>query len=225
MSLLARRRALMRSSGGGFVPTDISGCVLWADTSDASTIVHEVYSSADRYRSISDKSGNSNDFNQGIFIGPEYGPEMIFDPSFLGLTAGDTLSYQDNYHILAVVSDATNRFKIINKSDPYWRFYVNSSGFLSFYNVATNYASAFTATGAGLKLVEASINTSGSLLSLNGLDSAFSYTSNNATGAADVILGNNATGSIYEILFYSTNLTGDNKIKVRNYLNSKWNIY
>jgi hypothetical protein len=62
-------RGWQRAAAGGFVPTDIAGCYLWLDFSDATTLFTDagstpVSSDGDAIYQANDKSGNNSHYSQ-----------------------------------------------------------------------------------------------------------------------------------------------------------------
>jgi len=236
MSLIARRRSIVSGAAGGFVPTDISGCILWLDASDASTITSDV----NGVSNWADKSTTGANFSQS---NNSYKPDqssLIYSNAILtdgtqSLGTTGTISTASEYTIFFVTyitvepvaafildcNSSGTRFVCDSSRVGNWNFYFGAHQIIGLTSINTKHVSEW--------YLEEPNNM---ILKVNGsqVGTSYNYTAtaiDNATALFGRYLNDGVNGMIghtAEIIIYNSVLTGD-AVTVRNYLNNKWSIY
>ena len=242
---------LGRPSGAIFEPTDITGCLLWVDASDESTITE---SSGD-VSQWDDKSGNNHDLTQSTssyqptYSGLDYDPYMEFDGVNRVLANSDSSLY--------AVGTSTNTMFVVYKGDnttttsggqmlagtnyrgrQYYGMNANSTtggaGSTAFMNsLAQDYDCNLSTIPSTTKQVVCGTR--------NGTDRTIYDQDGNTDTETDSINSVNDifsigaawqigrtpsadfSGKIYEVIVWDVVLTKEQREQVFNYLQTKWN--
>jgi len=239
MSLIARRRSIV-SAAGGFVPTDISGCVLWLDASDSATITSDV----NGVSQWSDKSGQENNVLQSDNVRKPTvsGNSLSFDQDFMESINDELILTDRSIFVVASVAatadgalavfdfsdnaqtnSGTSLFKYTQTVDPVSILYRPRGGTGTDITTSISADTIFLATCFAESGVTASLRINGSLID----NSAISTLDSNkiVIGGLNVLTYYAMIGTISEVLTYNTVLTQSDYETVENYLNSKWSIY
>jgi hypothetical protein len=231
--------------GGGFVPTDITGCVLWLDASDTGTITE----ASGAVSQIDDKSSAGNHATQGTGSAqPTTGTRtqnglnvLDFDGTgdYLSsaLTASDRTQTVFGVWLLDTINGDdmgllgsaggtggrqvqfrtdTNRISVVK----------------SWVAVLGDYSVAAMAASTPYVSVTA-IGDANFIQSLNDSAEETDTESTTFTAARTTVIGTDAgnglfgylNGWIAEIVVYDTQLGLDDRATVRDYLNAKWAVY
>jgi hypothetical protein len=227
------------ASAAAFVPTDISGCALWLDFSDANYLYKDagstkVSSDGDVIYQINDKSGNSRnavrtsasnatayktDIKNGLSVG-RYGTNYDIHSTNFALAQPFTL-------IIVAYPTAGN-----NSAD----YYSNYSGAHTWLIRAAGTSNFGFYAGASLNVTTLSLvnnwsihttytNSTSSAIYVNGVSKA---TGNIGSGDLYNNRINSASGyrgDIAEMIVYDTALSDTDRGTVETYLNNKWAIY
>ena len=241
-----------RSSGQQiFIPTSISGCLLWVDSSQPNTITH----SGGAVSQWDDLSGNNHHLTQPTSAWKPVYSQSISDSyvSFSGVN--QVLGNQDS--ALINVSDGDNTIFVVYKSDntttstagetivavcqrtnQYYGININNtsagSGGVSFMNKSTqDYGNRLSVIPSTTKQVVIGTRkgTSRSIFDQDGNTD----TDTNSTDTAQDTFSIGATydvgrtpkssysGKVYETIVYNSELTPSQINQVQNYLQTKWN--
>lgn len=223
-----------------FVPTQISGCALWLDAADAST----VSLSGSNITGLTDKSSNrfvlsnaSNfTYNQVKFNGsyPSFHTTGSFSSGHLGINSAFRLSQPFTAFVVGQATAASGQFPYILDSAPPSP---SSRVVLYYWNNAGYRVRLFAGgeiefnTGASAPFINTyRVNTTSSEILLNGTSVA---TGSIGSGSlVGIIVGNaNANdstqiwgGHICEILLYNSLLSTTQRQQVESYLATKWGL-
>jgi len=224
-----------------FSPRSISGCRLWLDAADATTITL----SNGTVAQWTDKSGNSNNATQ-----PTVGSQPTYSNSFVFLN-GTTQFFNVNLDFLAGVSH--NSF-IVLRNFNFTNIYGAATGGLGANSLHIGFNSAgayrmnywgndlYPAITANYKVNQVNllnfnwVNNTGKIIYANGgLEISSNQPGIIGTMAGGGRIGNvaNSTGvfnpafinaNIYEIIIYTGTLTTNQRQQIEGYLASKWGI-
>jgi hypothetical protein len=236
-----------------FDPTQISGCQLWLDAADSSTIT---FSSGTSVSQWNDKSGLNNHALQGTtanqpstyisangLTGMNFGLSNFFRGSFSSPITGTTLSA---FIILNMNSSTYNYGRALSLSTNNNNDYLAGAGGTNISRNSTNVALWQEAFGGSGTAGPFSINTSTTYL----IDSMFDGTTHiaylNASNVASVATSTNFSiylfgigfqayqlvsassdywiGYINEVVIYNTALTEAQRKNVEGYLAQKWGL-
>lgn len=221
--------------GGGFLPTDISGCLTWIDFSDANYLftdagVTKVSSDGQIIYQANDKSGNGKNAVRINASNNTLYKTNIKNGLSSALFGGsnDILRFtfaQDPPHSAFIVSyptAASNAADIIShySTNPWILRYSNSSTLVH----SDGLSITATITLNNWHSVSAVSNGANSLLGVNSSET----TGTLSAGRFYNLRINNAggyRGYISEIILYNSALSDADMGKVETYLNNKWAIY
>ena len=243
---------LGRASGQPiFTPTQISGCLLWVDAADPSTITH----SSGSVSQWDDKSGNNHHLTQSTSAyEPTYSsvipyPYIEFDGNnqVLGNTDAGLINVSDSTNTMFVVYESANTTttyagqvlaSVNYRGRQYYGLNVNNStagaGGTSFMNKSSQAFGCRLATIPSTTK-QVSIGTRDGVTRIlhdqNGLtdtetDSSNTFQDMFSVGAAwesGRTPSADYTGKIYEIIVYDRVLTSIERNQVQNYLQTRWN--
>ena len=243
---------LGRASGQPiFTPTQISGCLLWVDASDSTTITH----SSGSVSQWDDKSGNNHHLTQSTSAyEPTYSstipyPHIKFNGNnqVLGNTDAGLINVSDSTNTMFVVYESTNTTtssygqtlaSVNYRSRQLYGMNVNNStagaGGISFLNKSSQAFGCRLATIPSTTK-QVSIGTRDGVTRIlydqNGLTDTETDSSNTfqdmfsvgATWENGRTPVGDLTGKIYEIIVYDRVLTSVEINQVQNYLQTKWN--
>jgi hypothetical protein len=223
-----------------FLPTDIAGCQLWLDASDATTI-----SIGTGVSQWNDKSGNTRNAIQATAASqPAYitagknGLNLVrFDGSNDGLQgAFTTLSEHTIFAAFDNNSGANGRvlsFVVVGETDDFMGGIIPILRSASANTIASYSASlanfynglSYNNNPAIIKIIRDSTNTT------NYLQSNSTSRANLSLGTVDryrlgfnTITDGRMNGDIYEVIIYNSVLSGANQTAVETYLSTKWAI-
>jgi len=222
-----------------FFPTDITGCALWLDAADTSSITM----TGSAITSWADKSGNGR--NATAFNSPTY------SASGLGVVMNGTSNYFTSTttvptatHCLIAVHSPTTISGSNTGNTSLFRFQVSNYVVFPYMNGTTprgyisNQDSTTTAYTTSV-LVENSVANTRNVIAANISATSQTIYKNGviqSTGAASMTnitsdsltIGTLATeyysGTIYEMIVYNTTLTTAQIAQVNTYLQNKWNV-
>ena len=242
--MLGLGNSISHAGSRAFSPTDISGLQLWLENGIGIT------SSSDpaAIDTWADSSGNGNDAGHAA---DQYRPLLVDGGGdWFGDTDADALSLDstitvNQFHVFMVVAadaHSTNSLLVGNNTTDFLRIGQGGSSTLhrlkannQFTTPAQWTATTAIATDGTKQLLEyeaGSGSTNNCFLRINGnLESTISFdTSANAfdidfVGAASATGTSSFDGNIYEVLIYNSALSSDNAALIRDYINSKLNIY
>uniref|UniRef100_A0A6C0IAR1 Lectin/glucanase superfamily protein n=1 Tax=viral metagenome TaxID=1070528 RepID=A0A6C0IAR1_9ZZZZ len=218
-----------------FSPRSISGCRLWLDAADASTITL----SNNAVTQWTDKSGNSNNATQ-----PTVGSQPLYSNSFVFLN-GTTQFFNVNLDFLASVS---HNFFIVLRNFNYTNIYGAANGSLGANSLHIGFTNStayrmnhwgndwYPNITANYKVNQTNllnfnwVNNSSKIIYANGSLEG----SNPQPGVIGTMSGGGRIGNvvgqgfinanIYEILIYTGTLTISQRQQIEGYLSSKWGI-
>jgi len=226
----------MRSSGGGFVPTDISGCILWLDASDDSTVLTD----ANGCYQWNDKSASGYNFEQSVdankpqvasaiqngLDGLYFNNDFMYNSSITAsslswgvawLTAGTTTSYFTLFdgrisgrHLVDAAGNGARDLRLYQSSS-----YVPFSNFIA---INTPYLYVFELNG-----VNSYAKYNGGTKSSTGNTGASTFTGLNLGANAGEALQSNHY--YLELFAHTGSYTNDDITNIETYLNNKWSIY
>ena len=227
-----------------FNPLDVSGCLLWLDAADSTTLTL----SGTSVTQWNDKSGNSNNVSQGTVAKmPTYSNSIINFVPAQTLTSTGTfslgLSNVTAFAVLQYSASSTQDTCLFQlyALDGGTDYLSSNSMFLS-YQTTPRTELYYCATGG---LYNTSSPNNRTLYSLNARTktiTAFrngtSYGSRTPTLAggtatklllnqryvSGAITGNGATGSVCEVILYPTNLSTSQQQQIEGYLANKWSL-
>ena len=237
-------RSVKRAASGITDPTDITGCLLWYDFSDADTLFTDagstkVSSDGDAIYQVNDKSGNSN-----------HGTETnsVYRPLYkTNIKNGKSIARfnEDNINFTArlttirtayfIFSDADTllvnkqRFLLGDTSYSWHRGYTLSDGRKDYFDGADgyNYASAY--------VTEGTVHRNGTSVSPTGdspLDTIhITVVTTTGNMPANKFQGDRTAtdrywiGDVAEIILYSGAHDNATRQTIENYANTKWGLY
>lgn len=234
-------RSVKRAASGITDPTDISGCLLWYDFSDANSLftddgVTNVSSDGDLIYRINDKSGNSNHGKQTTEgYRPVY-KTNIQNSKSIARFASDNIDFTSRLTTIRtayfVFSDAdtgndANRFLLGDTTYSWHRAYTSSDGIRNYFDSTYNYASVYVREGT--------VHRNGTSVSpvADAPLATIHITAVTTTGnlPANKFQGDRANthrywiGDVAEIILYSGAHDDATRQMVENYANSKWSLY
>ena len=243
---------LGRSSGQPiFTPTQISGCLLWVDAADSTTITH---SSGD-VSQWDDKSGNNHHLTQSTSAyEPTYSsvvpyPCIEFDGNnqVLGNTDAGLIGVSDGRNTMFVVFESANTttsspgqtlVAVNERGRQYYGMNINSStagaGGTSFMNKSSQDYSCNNSTIPSTTkqvVIGTRDGTDRIIYDQNGVTDTKTNSSNTAQDMFSIgatwqtgrTPSADYTGKIYEVIVYDVVLTTAERNQVQNYLQTKWN--
>lgn len=220
-----------------FLPTQISGCQLWLDAADISTIT---FSSGSNVSQWNDKSGNGFHVSQAT---PSNNPvyangRMTFTGGTQWLSRTATVPAQANAGTLITVArhTATRGRTAILRSG--FMEAVNEHGtaaVLGYYNSTNSYDNSPSGVNFGTNLTIVINRRNGASTpqyTFNGgpLTNYGTFQGGAATKVSSVFIGRNPdglvplSGDICEVIFYNVAITETERQQVETYLGWKWNI-
>ena len=243
-------RSVKRAAATAFAPTDISGCNLWIDFSDADTLFTDagstkVSSDGDAIYRANDKSGNNNHLNQAtsskrplyktnIKNGLSVSRYDTTDDKLMLTNPIDLLTGSTMFFISQTSSSSFPRgvFGADGKANTQWR-YTNSTtlGFAQTGAPGMNFYWP-NIVAANLTLFSFRLQPSPQVLECyaNGqnkyTDNSWTATSCWITMCGDSYEGQHCLGGdISEWIIYNSFLSDNDRDAVTTYLNNKWAIY
>jgi hypothetical protein len=238
---------------GGFTPTDIAGCKLWLDFSDAATLFTDAGStlvSADGQAiyQVNDKSGQAKHATQttpesrplykvniknGLSVSLYDGTNDFLNiPNNIGISGSDNRTF---YIVFYYDDDSGNGYCLsFGRKASYerlsTRIYTNDYVILEIeggnYQTSLGAPDAWISAGYkldGTTLGDFTIYVNGASEACSGAQTINTDTTLNLIGYSSNLKPFN--GYIAEIIAYDTALSDANRILVQNYLNAKWAIY
>lgn len=221
-----------------FYPTDISGCQMWLDSADSSTIT---YASGVNISSWNDKSGTGNNATvSGVAYATYTSNAVLFNNSLYTTPYTGVPNNETAFIVFSTSNGATTNAALIGTSQNGARgIWAGYSGFTGGGFQAVGVVRAGQAWVAGspansvpnLTRTIATVTTttnSATALRLNG--STTTYTGGASYNAGLTYLGReNSTsfgyiGYAMEIIFYNVVLSASQRQRVEGYLASKWNV-
>ena len=221
-----------------FYPTDISGCQMWLDSADASTIT---YASGVNISNWNDKSGSGNNaVVSGSAFATYTSNAVLFNNSLYTTPYSAVPINETAFIVFSTSNGATTNAALIGTSQNGARgIWAGYSGFTGGGVQAVGVVRAGEAWVAGspansvpnLTTTIATVTTttnSATALNLNG--STTTYTGGASYTAGLTYLGReNSTsfgyiGYAMEIIFYNVVLSASQRQRVEGYLASKWNV-
>jgi len=236
----------------GFVPTDITGCAVWIDFSDANTLFTDAGSTKvanddDAIYQANDKSGNNvNAVMSDSLYRPKYKPNIQNSLS-AGLSSGSNLLLH-NYPLGAATDFtvfAAAKYTSLRDYDGLfggnwsaYNFHTSSNGTCYAGTNSSNRivtASGYVEANANIVIALIKSGTSSGNLSLynNGGAAVVNTgkTAPNPSSASVAIMNyanatsNSLVGYLYEYIVYNTALSDTDRGTVTTYLNTKWSLY
>ena len=216
-----------------FAPVDISGCVLWLDAGDESSITL----SSTSVTQWNDKSGNSNNATQSTSGNrPTYSSSNIYfngaSSNYMNLPNGTLPSGNSSYSIFFVVNYISGAQILgagITANNQATFLGANATNIYdAWYNVDANGGSSFSLSNA--TFIGESIYTADSnrqLFVSGTLTQTFASSNHNCSTLSNAIGGfiaQSIFGTFYakEIIYYNTALTNSQRQQVEGYLRWKW---
>jgi len=216
-----------------FIPTQISGCALWLDAADSSTITL----SGSSVTQWNDKSGNARNASGGV--SPTFSNNaVVFNGSTQHLTTTYTaVPSAETVFVVATITGSTapQNYFIFGTATTNGRGYqVNLTSGTYTVNWDKSGVARYAATGGILQNVRFLTSglftgTAGSTGVNGGSQStqasfSFSGAGTTAIGGAGNTAGTFWQGSINEIIIYNTTLTTDQRQQIEGYLARKWGL-
>jgi hypothetical protein len=233
--------SLARRFGGAppFNPTSITGCQLWLDGSDATTVTGTT--SVTQWR---DKSGNSRHLGVGSGTTSYSSNAIVLNSSYMFVTSPIDLS-KVTVFIVTKSTGGNNQTVFTARPNSGWswnsldgfgfyidttvpriRFYGDSNNLSEFnVNTSTTRLFSFQSSGTSMNSWLDGTSQSGATLASTRTSTAQGF----AIGAEwnrdqNAYINISANASIYEIITYNTDLTTTNRQKVEGYLAHKWGL-
>jgi len=234
--------ALVRPFSRYFNPTDISGCQLWLDAADPSSVTGTTTVTAWR-----DKSGNGRNFGVGSGTTSYANSAVTFSNSYMFVSNAVNLT-AFTFFIVAKTNVASNN-QIVFGARPNASLVYNSTDGFGFYmdgvlpsstrfygqttsgaqvstNAVTTSSPNIFAYTSGSTVINAWINgTSGfgasSLSTRTGTAQGFAIGGEWGGSSYNYV---NIAASIYEIIVYNASLTAAQRQEIEGYLSWKWSI-
>jgi hypothetical protein len=213
-----------------FVPSSISGCFLWLDASDNSTIT---YSSGINISQWNDKSGNGYNFSgTTTYTTMPNGKKGVYFNGSQNMYS-TTLTFPANFTTFIVAYAANSGLNSILRGSLDCYFYTYSLSNLYGYGVGTGgggWQTLFQSTGTinNLSILGGSYSSSNTQATgyLNGTLFGPS-TANYSTFTGQLQMGGanwgqGLTGHVAEVLIYNSTLSSTDRQKVEGYLAWKW---
>jgi hypothetical protein len=223
------------ASSGITDPTDITGCALWLDFSDVSSMFTDdgstnVSSSGDKIYRINDKSGNDNHAYQ---TGTDTKRPTYLPNTQNGKSVGKFL--KASQQIISWTNISTIRtvfwmFKEVSRQD--YRPVLGCTFAYNFHRGTLNYywfgndASSYVKNGT-LRVNTTEVSTTASAVPTSFAVASLVTTGNvNANNfSQDRNLSRYFDAELGELIIYTTALTSGKVEQVETYLNNKWSIY
>jgi hypothetical protein len=214
-----------------FTPVQISGCALWLDAADATTLTL----SGSSVTTWSDKSGNGNNATSGGSSTPTYSnSSVVFDGNGYYNTAYSAALANETFFIVykwttisadAVFISGTQTFQRIFYVSPSLSRWLYLGGQASWgrWNTTAltsniSYLAEFSWNGSSLTPL---LYLNGSNLSITGTTGTVTSFSGTPTTSR---IGSGIVGSINEVIGFNTTLTTPQRQAVEGYLASKWGL-
>ncbi len=234
-----------------FTPTQISGCLLWVDAADSTTITH----SSGSVSQWDDKSGNDYHLTQSTAAyEPTYSsvapyPYIEFDGNnqVLGNTDAGLIGVSDGRNTMFVVFESANTttsspgqtlVAVNERGRQYYGMNINSTtagaGGTAFMNKSTQDYSCNNSTipSTTKQVVIGTRNATDRIIydqdgvtdtKTNSTNTSQDMFSIGATWETGRTPTADYTGKIYEVIVYDAVLTTEERNQVQNYLQTKWN--
>jgi len=226
------------ASGGGFAPTDISGCISWFDADDASTITGTTLVS-----NWADKSGNTASFpydtadlsesssslqpsiNTGSLNGKntiDFNNDQLIGRFPYNVTSASVFVVMrpDSESAFLLFNDRTSNYSTVAQSGS------TSTTLSSNFGSPSYYATGNAATWITRNDVFTSLGTSAEIYEAIGCNLAAFTTSTGARTFTFCRYGGTFTyeGDIAEIVIYDSSLSTSDRESVEGYLAHKWGL-
>jgi hypothetical protein len=229
---------------GGFIPTDISGCLMWVDFSDKDSMFTDngttkVSSDTDLIYRINDKSGNSNYWSQSTdTLRPMY-KTSIKNSLSVGRFNEDNMLFASRLTTIRTAyfvfscgeTDSKNRFLLGDTTYGWHRGYNTDAvtGRQAYFSGDDpyNYANAYVRESTVYRNNTSVSPTANSPLSTIHL-SVVITTGNMPANKFQGDRGGTTRywiGDVAEVILYSTAHSDTERGQVTDYLNSKWALY
>lgn len=214
-----------------FTPVQISGCSLWLDAGDATTVTL----SGSSVTTWSDKSGNGNNATSGGSSTPTYSnSSVVFDGNGYYNTAYSAALANETFFIVykwtTISADAVfisgtqtfQRFFYVSPSLSRWLYLGGQASWGRWNTTALtsniSYLAEFSWNGSSLTPL---LYLNGSNLSITGTTGTVTSFSGTPTTSR---IGSGIVGSINEVIGFNTTLTTPQRQAVEGYLASKWGL-
>jgi len=237
---------------GGWLPTDISGCKLWLDFSDANFLYTDagstkVSNDGDKIYQANDKSGNGyhavqatvdyrplykSGIKNGLSVGNFDGYDQLIISNFtvdgdwtIFNVFKDTKTYTTGVMCMAELSESVRGFVMRPYDNSTFRVYAyNTTPTAIIATVPIDRSNYWIVTGkAASDYITAYANgNAGTPVNTVGTLNTITNTVRIGSSFAD---NNYLYGNICEILYYDSALSDTDRQTVETYLNDKWAIY
>jgi len=216
----------------GFTPTSISGCQLWLDGSDSSSMT---FSSGSNISVWKDKSASSNNFSltSGTTTNINDGGYSVVNfPSGAIMTSANQITFTTSsaFFLVSKVTDTTYFAYVLGFSD----IYSGDLGIKYLYGVLTGTPASSQSSGAGelgstTYYVNGSFNPSFGSNYYTNVYAVIDTVSPVSGGTSRLTLSSSFnsryfTGKIAEFLFYPGGVTSTQREQVEAYLAQKWGL-
>lgn len=221
------------SGGGGFVPTDIAGCMMWLDASQLSL------SNGDPVSTWTDFSGNGNNATSIITFRPTFttgglnglpvvnfsGANLMNFPNLSAMTAAAGFIVYKN----ATNGDGNRLWELSSSLNPvtYAPFSGNGLLYDSFFTDTRKDAITASDLASGWNILEPASSNSVWEAYVNGVQVYTTASNTVAAPSAGIFGGASGAagwsgGDIAEFILYDSVLSSGNRIQVESYLQSKY---
>jgi hypothetical protein len=213
-----------------FQPIDISGCALWLDAADSTTIT-----GSSSVTAWADKSGNANNFTTTsgtITVGSDgaYPSVLIFPNSLTYMTSASSVTWTTSSSVF-IVAKMTNIvggaaaqmiFNAPNTGSAEYSIRYNSSGLFGGGGSSTDIGSSSTYFTNGTPGVTNSIAT---YQAYHIVDTVFSKGATSVFTLSSPFQGNRYWyGTIAEVIMFTSAITSSQRQQVESYLAWKWGL-